>query len=95
MGTELFKAPGRNRSVGWTPSILWGPRSGVKRRRHLRLGFESGVGVHWQEGRRGGQPAVGVVHAGRPEASSEVGSRQLETRGMIRAQESNGSVFEF
>lgn len=62
--TELFKALGRNRSVGWTPSILWGPRSGVKRRRHLRLGFESGVGVHWQEGRRGWEPAVGKCMQG-------------------------------
>lgn len=31
-GTELANAPGRNRSMGWTPSILWGPRSGVKRK---------------------------------------------------------------
>lgn len=46
-GTELAEESGRTRSVGWTPSILWGPRSGVKRRRrHWRLGFESGVGVH-------------------------------------------------
>lgn len=81
--TELFKALGRNRSVGWTPSILWGPRSGVKRRRHLRLGFESGVGVHWQEGRRGWEPAVGVaggwvcVCVG-----GWAGRGQLETKGM-------------
>lgn len=45
-GHELAKAAGRTISMGWTLSIPWGPRSGVKRRRHLRLGFESGVGVH-------------------------------------------------
>lgn len=90
-GTELAKASGRTRSVGW--SILWRPRSGQE-----EGAFEAGLWKSSRSSLAGRQERVRAKGWGSVvQGSWRLGVRwgaargQLETEGMVRAQESDRS----